>query len=151
LSRDKWKDLIEIIGVIAIVLSLVFVGFEIRQNTNAVRSSVLHASAQGSFDTIAMLLENEALRDAQSAIDGPPNDENRRMMYLYYSALLRVQLNRYMQSQLGVLDVDSILLVGGQGGIYDRPSFREFWAPRRAEFEPGFVEFMENRVFTGDR
>jgi hypothetical protein len=147
-SRENWKDSVEIIGAVAIVVSLVFVGLEVRQNTNAVRSTVVQEVAQQSYDAIVLLIENDKLRMAQSAIDGAPPDEQRHLMYLYYAALIRIQLNRYMQARLGVIDADTVLTLGGSAGIYDRPSFREWWSPQREKFDPEFVAYMEERVFT---
>ena len=147
LSRENWKDLVEIVGVISIVLSLVFVGLEVGQNTNAVQSTVVQAAAQQSYDSIVLLIENEGLRIAQSAIDGAPRDEQRRLLGLYYAALLRIQLNRFMQTKLGVVEVERVMSVGGRGGIYDRPSFQEWWSERRDSYDQDFVAFMEERVF----
>jgi hypothetical protein len=148
LSREHWKDLVEAVGVLAIVVSLVFVGLEVRQNTNAVKSTVLDSSAQASYDAIVLLIENENLRKAQAAVDGPAPDENRQLMSLYYAALLRIQLNRFMQTRLGVIDEDTVSVVGGIGGIYNNPSFREYWSKRRDNYDPEFISYMEDRVFT---
>ena len=43
---DQRKDLVEIVGVIAIVASLIFVGYEIRQNTVVARVSVFKQMEQ---------------------------------------------------------------------------------------------------------
>ena len=148
MNREHWKDLVEALGVLAIVVSLVFVGLEVRQNTNAVKSTVLESSAQASYDSIVLMIENESLRRAQAAIDGPVPDENRRLLNLYYAALLRIQLNRFMQTRLGVIDADTVSVVGGVGGIYNNPSFREYWSKRRDRYDPEFISYMEDRVFT---
>ncbi len=148
MGRENWKDFVEIIGVFAIVVSLVFVGLEVRQNTNAVKSTVVQAIAQQSYDSIVFIIENHELRMAKLAVDGAPPDEQRQLVYLYYSALIRIQLNRYMQARLGVIDLDTVLTLGGSSGIYDHRSFREYWSLRRENFDPEFVAYMENRVFT---
>ena len=148
MNREHWKDLVEAAGVLAIVVSLAFVGLEVRQNTNAVKSTVLASSAQASYDSIVLMIENENLRKAQAAVDGPSPDENRRLLNLFYSALLRIQLNRFMQTRLGVIDADTVSPVGGIGGIYNNPSFREYWSSRRDRYDPEFISYMEDRVFT---
>ena len=148
MGRENLKDFVEIIGVVAIVVSLVFVGLEVRQNTNAVKSTVVQAVAQQSYDSIVLIIENDNLRMAQWAVQGAPPDEQRQLLSLYYSALIRIQLNRYMQAQLGVIDLDTVLNLGGSSGIYDHRSFREWWSLRRENFDPEFIAYMENRVFT---
>ena len=148
MGRENLKDFVEIICVVAIVVSLVFVGLEVRQNTNAVKSTVVQAVAQQSYDSIVLIIENDNLRMAQWAVQGAPPDEQRQLLSLYYSALIRIQLNRYMQAQLGVIDLDTVLNLGGSSGIYDHRSFREWWSLRRENFDPEFIAYMENRVFT---
>ena len=148
MTREQWKDLIEITSAFAIVVSLIFVGFEVRQNTDAVRSTVAQAVSQQSYDAIVLLIENNDLRTAQSAIDGAPPDENMQLLTLYYAALIRLQLNRYMQAKLGVIDAETVIAMGGGAVIYDRESFREFWALRRDKYDPEFVSFMEELVFS---
>ena len=41
--RDHRKDVLEIVGITAVVLSLAFVGYEIRQNTIASRAAAYQA------------------------------------------------------------------------------------------------------------
>jgi hypothetical protein len=41
--RDNRKDVLEIVGIIAVVFSLAFVGYEIRQNTIASRAAAYQA------------------------------------------------------------------------------------------------------------
>ena len=41
--RDQRKDVLEIVGIIAVVLSFAFVGYEIRQNTIASRAAAYQA------------------------------------------------------------------------------------------------------------
>jgi hypothetical protein len=147
-TREQRKDLVEILSALAIVISLIFVGLEVNQNTNAVRSTVVQAVSQQSYDAIVLLVESSELRAAQAAIEGAPPDEQRRLLYLYYGALLRVQLNRFMQVKLGVIDSATVLALGGDGGIYDNASFRAFWLPRRDNYDPEFVSFVEESVFS---
>ena len=40
LTKIKWRDLFELVGLTAVVLSLVFVGLQIRQDQNLVRSDL---------------------------------------------------------------------------------------------------------------
>lgn len=148
MTREQWKDVAELLSALAIVVSLIFVGLEVKQNTNATRSTVVQAVSQQSYDAIILMLENSELRSAMAAVEGAPPDEQRRLLYLYYGALVRVQLNRYMQVKLGVIDSDIVLAMGGGGGIYDNPSFKEYWLTRRGDFDADFVSYMEGSAFT---
>jgi hypothetical protein len=75
MNRQQWKDLLEIIGFVAIILSLVFVGFESRNSTReaALNTQALEIAAyQGlmtSIDEINLLsLQNAALASTMSEI-----------------------------------------------------------------------------------
>ena len=148
MKREQWKDLIEIVTAFAIIVSLVFVGLEIRQNTNAVRSTVAQSISEQSYDAIVLMIENGELRAALSAIEGESPDEKKRLLFLYYGALVRIQLNRYTQIQLGVIDAKTVFAMGGSGGIYDRASFRDYWSLARNSHSPEFVSYMEDLVFS---
>ena len=146
---EKRKDLIEVTGALAIVVSLVFVGFEIRQNTDAVRSTVAQAVSQQSYDAIVLLIENSDLRAAWSTMTGTPRDDHEQLLSLYYGAMTRVQLNRYAQVKLGVIEMDTVLAMagGGGGGFYNTASFRKYWSLHRDRYDPNFVSYMEEMVF----
>ncbi len=148
MTREQRRDLVEMLSGLAIVVSLIFVGLEVKQNTNAVRSTVVQAVSQQSYDAIVLMLENSELRGAMAAMEGAPPNEQQRLLYLYYAALVRVQLNRYMQVKLGVIDSTTVLALGGGGGIYDNASFRTYWLPRRDNYDPEFVAFIEDDVFS---
>ena len=42
-TKLTWKGLIEILGILGVIGSLIFVALEIRQNTNALRSATIQA------------------------------------------------------------------------------------------------------------
>ena len=145
----RLKDSLEIIGVVAIIVSLGFVTYEIRQNTNAVRSTVIHSISQQSFDAIALVIENKDLRKAQDAvIAGIATQDELRLSDLFYTALLRVQLNRFFQSEIGVIDREMVLAVGGRrgGAVYRRREFVDFWARNRDDYTESFQSYMDQYV-----
>jgi hypothetical protein len=140
-NQDRWKSHLEVIGVAAIVVSLAFVAFEIRQNTNAVRSTIIQSVSQQSFDGVALMLDHEYLQDAQyAARSGNADEKEIRQLDLYYVALMRVQLNRYMQSKIGVIDQELVLEVGGRSKVYGQNSFRNYWSRNRDDYSKGFQD-----------
>ena len=84
-----WKETAEVLGVLGVIGSLVFVAFEIRQNTEAVRSSTIQSISHWSYETYMAYVENEALRVAlQAACDGTMSDDQRRQVGSWYGAIL---------------------------------------------------------------
>ncbi len=50
MTREQLKDLIEAIAALGIIVTLVFVVLEIRQNTDVARSATVQAMAAQSYD-----------------------------------------------------------------------------------------------------
>jgi len=89
--KFSWKDLTEILGVIGIVGSLIFVAYQIQQNTNAVRSATIQAILDRSYDATVLTVENADLRTAhQSACDGTLTADQRLQLIAFYRAILRL-------------------------------------------------------------
>ncbi len=144
MNQQRWKDYLELVGIAAIVASLAFVALEIRQNTDAVRSTIIQSVSQQSFEAIALAINNEYLRDALDAERaGNASPKQIREMDRYYTALMRVQLNRYMQTKIGVIERELVLEVGGRAAIYSRKDFRDYWSRNKNEYSNGFQNFVE--------
>lgn len=149
MKTEKKRDFLELAGVAAIVVSLGFVTYEIRQNTNAVRSTVIHSISQQSIDSIAFILENPELRRAQAAVTaGNPTPDEQRLVDLQYTALLRIQLNRFLQSEIGVIDREMVLRTGGRrgGSVYGTETFGLFWEMNKEDYTEDFQVYMEQFV-----
>mgnify|MGYP001267711532 CR=1 FL=1 len=143
----SWKDLTEILGVIGVVGSLIFVAFQIQQNTNAVRSATIQAILDRSYDATVLTVENADLRAAhQAACDGSLTSDQRLQLIAFYRAILRLQLNRFLQVQLGILDEQMAMTLGGKGSLYRRPIFRELWVEGKYEYSPEFQAFIEREI-----
>ena len=142
-----WKETAEIVGALGVIASLIFVALEIRQNTDAVRSATVQDISRWSYDASLVVLEiPELLAAREAACSGNLSQQQRIQLTVYYAALLRIQMNRYQQSQLGILDEDFALNLGGRGGAYANPFFPEAWSLMKNEFDPGFQEFVEREI-----
>ena len=129
------------------IASLVFVAVEIRQNTEAVRSSTIQAIIDSSVAASALIIQHPDLRRARQAVcSGTLTDDQRQQLDAFYGVMLRVQLNRYYQIQLGIVDEGEALDLGGRGGVYRSPFFREYWPTRKERYTPEFQEFVEREL-----
>jgi hypothetical protein len=145
------KDIFEFVGMVAIVLSLAIVAFEVRQNTAAVRSAAVQAVSDQSTDAISLVVENADLRDALDAADeGIADQKQLRQVNTFYALLLRVQINRFLQSEVGAIDKQVILKMGGRATVYSTPSFRNYWDSIKGNQPDDFREFMESEVILQD-
>jgi len=58
----SWKDVAGMIGIAAIVASLVFVGLQIRQSDTIARATLYQMRADSVLELDAMLLDNRDIR-----------------------------------------------------------------------------------------
>lgn len=148
MGKFGWKELTETLGVLGVIGSLIFVALEIRQNTNAVRSSAIQAISEQSFEISMRVAESTELRAIQRAADSGDEltADQRDQLFALYSALMRIQQNRFQQLQLGVLDEETLFQVGGRGRGYRSPFFREYWAERESTYPTEFQEFVKQEI-----
>ena len=142
------KKLSDSIGTLAVVLGLVFVGFQIRQNTDAVRSATVQALAEMSMENIALGVESAELRQAYSIGMGNPDalsGEQAQLLSWYTTHAMRIMENRFRQFELGVL-VDATA-VGGTGRLYRSYWFRTWWESNEDQWAgSAFHEFIVDVV-----
>lgn len=144
MNSDRLKELLEVVGILSIVVTLIFVLFEIRQNTNAIRSSVIHSVSDQSMDIMRMLIELPELRESRRAVnDGESTADQRSQVDYLYGLLIRLQQNRYLQSALNVVDEDVMLLLGGQAPVYRTGDFRSYWKEVKGNYPAEFQEYTE--------
>jgi len=146
-ANISWQSLIELLGVIGVIGSLVFVALEIRQNTDAVRSSTIQAIAELSYNSTIAVVNNADLRAARIACESSELTADQiAQLDAWYSALMRIQQNRLLQANLGVLDLEDAMQIGGRANAYRQPYFANYWARRGSNYPPEFQEYIEKYV-----
>lgn len=117
----------------AIVLTLVYLALQTQQltmqnqqlvvqtqqNTEALRSAAIQDISRWSYDTAVLS---------------------------YHGALLRLMANRYYQSELGFIDRDTLMALGGRGPAYNSPIFAEIWSEIRHQFDEKFQQFIDDEI-----
>ena len=94
MTRRRWKDTFEVVGLVSIVATLVFVGLEIRQNTDAFRSATILSVTQMSNEGVALVIGDKDLRAALRASEtNTLDDDQSQQLRVYYTFVLNVQLN----------------------------------------------------------
>jgi hypothetical protein len=149
MTIQDWGAVGEMIGAVAIMVSLVYVGLQIRQSTQASRAATNQAfSAQ--YGALIETMTRADFRDIfWRGIKGLGNlKEGELVAFMgYVGSLLRMWEAFYYQMQDGTFD-DKIfkswlvLFVDtfGNAGV------REFWAIRKHQFSDDFVNFVEQHL-----
>lgn len=142
-ALSRWTELIGVIGVIA---SLIFVGVEIRQNTRAVRGATYQSLAEASMTLLFRLADDPAVSGQIDAWGrGEPLDpETVDKIEALVMAYLRHLENAYYQMEEGTLRPEFLENWLGNPS-FGLPQMRPFWEQRRRAFGEDFAVYFENR------
>ena len=143
----------EIVAALGVILSLLFVGFEVRQNTAVARGQARHALAElnqewlmfMSQDSTAAAIWNTAYAGAPGEIN---EDEDRRAQMMMTLHMRRLE-NVFFQYDEGLVDESALHSYGLQkADLFQTDAFRRYWVGVgwRSAFDPTFVQFFEERM-----
>ena len=146
----EWGALGELIGGIAIIGSLIYVGIQIRQNTRAVRGSTLQMNTDFWGTLFLRLAEPEMSQAYAAGMVGQP--DIRPAHYTQFFFICRAMFlgleNQYYQFRHGILDQATYL--GYERSIQTQllafPGFRIWWQQSRAVFSPAFVAHVDSMI-----
>ena len=110
MSLQDLGNLGEFIGAVAVIVSLIYVGVQVRQNTQSVRTSAFQAAIRDATDTIDHVVHDSeliriwlvGLRDLDSL-----SPEDRYRFAAYMTSVLRRYESLLYQTQQGTLDPDA--------------------------------------------
>jgi hypothetical protein len=137
----------EIIGAVAIVFSLAFVGIQLQKNTSATKSASAIAATNSMAQWYATLgsSENNSMLFRNFMADPNSISEDQRFQVImnFHAVILILQNNYYLANE-GTFDPEmknsiseSIVVVK------DYPGWKLYWKTRRALFLSGFQEFVD--------
>ncbi|MEJ2548821.1 MAG: hypothetical protein P8125_13590 [Gemmatimonadota bacterium] len=136
-----------LLSSLAVIASLVFVGLQVRQNTEALRLQTRQGLADRAAQTLYAVAEEPELarawtlmwqRDtlAARALSMADSAQARWAMW----GMLRMVENAYLQVDEGVLPESSLQLYGFHDNQnFMTPQFASFWHGIRNRFDPRFV------------
>ena len=137
MTREQWKDLIEVIGVVAIVVSLIFLTLEIRTNTATNEIAILQNYSSNWMLMNGQVAENQQLAAlVEKAYSGQDLDNVELRQFQNY-ALMRFTQSKHM---LDLYD---------RGLIPESEARKAFRAIRIAAQNPRFRDAIESSVPPG--
>jgi len=148
----KLPNISETIGVSAVILSLIFVGIQIRENNRATMSAMASASIDQTTTWYVELGNNSESSAILYNYFANPNSltaEQRFQATINLHGLFLVFQNSYYLVQEGTLE-QSILhsLTEAIVGIKKQPGFILFWKQRRSIFLDDFQDYVDSVVAT---
>jgi hypothetical protein len=147
LKLSDYAEIAEIISAFAIVLSLVFVGFQLSDNAKATRSATANSSISSISNWYAALGTNEqASANFFNAITNPDTrspEEWFQYVMAFHSVMLNFQ-NSYYLVEEGTLDFEiRDSLTAAIAAVKDQPGFLLYWQQRKPIFFPEFQAYVD--------
>ena len=145
---------VEAAGVIGVIVSLGFVGMEIRQNTTAVRAATIQAVSDQAMELTLTIAQDEDLAllvqrmapgpgDDSLSLDGITPGESRRLRTLLIAGFRRME-NVFLQVEAGILDASA--LQRRSLGFYQNPFARDLWGDVRSNYHPEFTTYWDDVI-----
>jgi len=154
MNSEHWRVVVEAIGLVAIVVSIIFLAFEVRQNTLAMRATAIQATTDVARQQLLMLVTDQDTHRIEMLGHADPNqltpEEQRRYGYMIRSFWLGMQ-GLFRQWQLGVLPEEEWKVLSGViCSELSNPGVRSNWLQQRPfGLIPEFVEIVESECRLG--
>lgn len=147
MKRIVTKDIVEIAAVLGVIFSLVFVGYELRQNSTVARLDAhqiyvsniveLNGSLAHDPDLSELILR---VNQQQSNKDFTPGQQVQLMSY--YVAYLNANYGLFVAIKEDVLP-EKYFSIFEQRVLFNNDFFRENWPLLKREFDQDFTLYME--------
>ena len=143
-------NIVEIIGTAAIVVSLVFVAYELRQSNQLGRLEAMQTLADAWLSSALEISGNKELASvlAKIANGATQSDFDEGEYYQAMSFLYGADHNwqlRFSQLKLGVLKIEDYSFPHPSNPTYSSKFHRELWPSIRGDFDEKFAKFWEQR------
>ncbi len=144
----EWNEIAELVGITAIVVSLGFVGYELRQSTAIARSDAYSSFSSQFFDLASSAALDERMSGLISQVNqgALPEDfkpEDQVSIRMYQGATVRVWEGLFRSVQAGVLPEEA-LESAAKGILINNNFFRSTWASTKQLYTNDFVAYFES-------
>jgi hypothetical protein len=147
----------QVLSASAVVLGLVFVGYELRQNTAIMRGATMQAISDKYVDYVTTLVESVPA-DLMRRVHSGETTENftpleNTQINILLNAFVQMLENSFLQHREGLVSEAVFDSYGWTWGMIQTARFEEYWRNRSSPHvtSPDFVEFFEARVQIGPR
>jgi len=138
------KSIRDTLGFVGVVLSLLFVGAELRQNTTVARAQTRQALTDAYADFAMTMATEPAIQQewSEQFIDDPSGAPSPASWMMW--AMMRQLENVYLQFREDVIDESVFHSYGWTANpTYRQQGFQAWWTDVRERFHPDFVVAFE--------
>lgn len=148
--KSKLSDIAniaEVVSAIAIVISLVYVGLQVSDNTRATRSATANSATAITISAFSVASSStETAGVFYRGMNDPSllNDAERtQFILIVHTAFLSFQ-NSFYLAQEGTLDAEvQSTLTASIAAVKDQPGFKLYWAQRRSFMLKDFRDYVD--------
>lgn len=147
IKLSEWASIAEIVGAGAVIVSLIYVGHQVSDNTSAIRSA---AANDASVTMQTWYLEMGSNRNASdlwfNAMTSPeplPTHDEFQFMMMMHAVMLGMQ-NSFLLAQEGTIDAEfREAITTAIVAVKDLPGMGRYWRQRRGFFHSGFARYVD--------
>ena len=150
LSLEQASNLAELVGVALVIVSIIYLTIQVRQNTKAMRIQTVHDLSAMYIEAQSSIAQNGelmALVQRGQFNYGALDAEEQGRFGIQVAALLRMFSDLHYQHLQGTLDYDEWL--GFKCLVEDTlayPGFQAVWEIRRHHHSSEFRKFVDNTI-----
>ncbi len=148
MTLEEFNFIAEIIASIAVIASLIYVGREVGQNTEATHSAAAQAMVSANTELVGIINDSDTLADilyqGGRGMSALKNGDLIRFMAFHDQVFLSFQ-SQFLQWKEGTLD-ERLWLTQKQAALdlMSQAGQQDWWAARRHWFFPEFQDYLEN-------
>jgi hypothetical protein len=151
---SEWANVAEIAGAVAVVVSLVYVGTEVSQNTAAVRASTQRAMIDYGREQSEILVTDARLAELVSRGEENPGSltpHERRQFYEFTTWRLSMWELSFLNHEAGLVDEGMWRAWDGYYRLLvsDRAGYRAFWHDTRPQWDSRFMAHIDALRLSG--
>jgi hypothetical protein len=141
----------QFVGAIAVVVTLIYLAIQMRQNTNALKLNTARSVTEELQDSFSLLASNQELAEIFVTASGELALQGAEQVRFnaFTSVVVRVYENAFLQSRAGV--IDQAHWEGMTRMMIDYTSmaaFQTYWPDRKHWVSDEFQEYMETDVIS---
>lgn len=151
MTLEQYANFFEIVGGAIVVVTLIFLVIQLRQNTHALKST-MRLGIQGPTISIYQMLSEDSMMEA--VIKGMPRPSDLTPIQKgKFNAFCTVTLQNYQQTyyQIREGNYDQILFDGWWQVLRDNflsPGFQLHWKQRKFILSPEFRNYVEKEIMS---
>ena len=151
MKLSEWAHIAEITSAIAVVISLIYIGLEVNQNTAAVRASTHQSMIDYGREQSEILLTNETLADLVEKGEIEPEAltaRERGKFYEFTTWRLATWESVFLNHEHGLVDEEVWRSWDGYYRLItlDKPGYAEFWRDNRIAYDAPFMDHVDSLI-----